>query len=191
MKAISLLLLSFTLAMCKPSQTANTMTPENISSPSFYDLEIQQLNSDQVIQFSDFKGKKVLLVNVASKCGFTYQYEGLQELHDQYKDQLVVIGFPSNQFLFQEPGSDARIDSFCKVTYQVQFLMSTKIKVKGESVHPIYQWLCQKELNGVSDHKVSWNFNKFLVDEQGQLLAYFPSKVKPKDPQIIALIEGS
>ena len=162
---------------------------ENCPRDKTYDLSILALNEQDTIHFSDFKGKKVLLVNVASKCGFTYQYEDLQKLYSEHKDSLVVIGFPCNQFLFQEPGSKETIAEFCSVNYGVEFPLSTKIKVKGDSIHPVYSWLTKKEFNGVDDYKVSWNFNKFLVNEEGKLIGYFDSKVKPMDPQILEAIK--
>lgn len=160
-----------------------TMT---IYNQSIYDYRIEALNSDEVIDFSSYKGKKLLLVNVASKCGFTGQYKDLQGLYEKYEDQLVIIGFPCNQFLFQESGSEAEIATFCSSNYGVTFPMTTKIKVKGGEKHPIYNWLTDKNLNGVDNYKVSWNFNKFLIDEQGKLLAHFGSSVKPFDQQILA-----
>lgn len=156
---------------------------------SFHDFKIQKLDSDEILDFSTFKGKKVLIVNVASKCGFTYQYEDLEKLQNQYAEKLIVVGLPCNQFLGQEPGSEEQIASFCSTTYGVSFPMTTKIDVKGKNQHPLYQWLTQKSLNGVDDFKVGWNFNKFLVDENGQLKAYFPSKVKPLDSEITSLID--
>ena len=155
---------------------------------SIYDYKIKALNSEEYIDLSQFKGKKMLLVNVASKCGYTYQYEDLQRLQDTYGESLVIIGFPCNQFLFQESGSEASISAFCKKNYGVTFPMTTKIKVKGKDKHPIYQWLTSEELNGVSDYSVSWNFNKFLVDEHGKLIAHYPSSVKPMDSQIVDLL---
>lgn len=151
---------------------------------SIYEFKIKALNSDQQIEFSEFKGKKILLVNVASKCGFTKQYEGLQELYTKYQDQLVIIGLPCNQFLMQEPGSEEKIAQFCSLNYGVVFPITTKIKVKGSDQHPIYAWLTSKKYNGLEDYKVSWNFNKFLVSETGELLEYFPSKVTPMDESI-------
>jgi glutathione peroxidase len=156
---------------------------------SIHDFQIKALNSEDLIHLSDFKGKKILMVNVASKCGFTYQYEGLEELYQKYKDQLVVIGVPCNQFLFQESGSEEKIATFCSTTYGVSFPMTQKIEVKGKGAHPIYKWLTSKELNGKDNYKVSWNFNKFLLDEEGNLIAHFPSNVKPMDDAITSLIE--
>ena len=153
---------------------------------SIYDYKIEALDSDETIDLSDYRGKKMLLVNVASKCGYTPQYEDLQRLHETYQDRLVIIGFPCNQFLFQESGSEDQIAAFCQKNYGVTFPMTTKIKVKGSGKHPIYQWLTSKKLNGVDDYSVSWNFNKFLVDEQGRLVGHFKSSVEPFDEKIIS-----
>nr|WP_291964824.1 glutathione peroxidase [Maribacter sp.] len=157
---------------------------------TIYDYQIQALNSEEVIDFADYKGKKILIVNVASKCGFTGQYEGLQKLYEEYNEELVIVGFPCNQFLFQESGSESKISTFCQKNYGVTFPMTTKIKVKGKGQHPIYKWLTSEELNGKGDYKVSWNFNKFLIDENGKLIEYFGSKVKPQDEELVSLIEG-
>ena len=152
---------------------------------SIYDFKIKALNSEEVIDFSSFQGKKILLVNVASRCGYTKQYEALQQLYEQYHHQLVIVGFPCNQFLFQESGSESEIALFCTKNYGVTFPMTTKIKVKGSSKHPIYKWLTSRELNGMDNYKISWNFNKFLIDEEGKLLAHFASSVKPYDERIL------
>lgn len=152
---------------------------------SIYDFKVLSLNGD-TIDFAGFKGKKILIVNTASKCGFTPQYEGLEQLFEKYKDRLVVVGFPANNFLYQEPGSNEKIGEFCKKNYGVSFPMAAKISVKGKNIAPIYKWLCNKEENGVMDAKVKWNFNKFLLDENGKLIAYFPSKVIPMSDEIIS-----
>ena len=160
------------------------ITSLNVQPSTIYDYQIRALNSEKTIDFNDFKGKKILIVNVASKCGFTYQYEGLEELYQTYKDRLIVIGFPCNQFLGQEPGNEEKIASFCSTTYGVSFPMTEKVKVKGSEANEIYEWLTKKELNGKDDYKISWNFNKFLLDEEGQILEHFGSKVKPMDEAI-------
>ena len=154
------------------------------SETSIYDFKIQALDSDKMIDFQSFKGKKILIVNVASKCGYTGQYADLEKLYQTYKDQLVIVGFPCNQFLGQEPGSEEEIATFCSSKYGVTFPMTTKIDVKGKDQNEIYKWLTNKELNGKDDFKVKWNFNKFLIDEDGQLIDHFPSKVKPFDEAI-------
>lgn len=168
-----------------PSSSA---TPEASLKQSFYSFTIPALTGDSSIAMADFKGKKILIVNVASKCGYTYQYEGLEKLSNQYKDKLVVIGFPCNQFLGQEPGSAEKIEEFCRLTYGVSFPMTQKIDVLGKNQHPIYKWLTSKSSNGKEDYKVSWNFNKFLLDEEGNLIAYFGSKTKPLSQEIIGLL---
>ncbi len=156
-----------------------------VQNKSIYDFKVLALNGD-TIDFANFKGKKILIVNTASKCGFTPQYEGLEQLYEKYKDKLVVVGFPSNNFLYQEPSSNEKIGEFCKKNYGVSFPMAAKISVKGKNIAPIYQWLCNKEDNGVMDAKVKWNFNKFLLDENGKLIAYFPSKVTPMSDMILS-----
>jgi glutathione peroxidase len=150
---------------------------------SIHSYSFVSLNGD-TIELNTFKGKKILFVNVASKCGFTPQYEGLQELHDQYKDKLVVLGFPCNQFGEQEKGSSDEIHNFCKKNYGVEFLISEKIDVKGANQHPIYKWLTSKELNGKNSTSVKWNFQKYLVDENGMWIDYWYSLTKPKSSKI-------
>ncbi|MFA6261918.1 MAG: glutathione peroxidase [Bacteroidia bacterium] len=157
----------------------------------FHDLKIATLNGKDTILFSAFKGKKVLCVNTASECGYTPQYKALQELADKYKDKLVVIGFPCNQFGEQEPGNAEQIEQFCKRRYSVTFPITEKIDVKGDLQHPVYQWLTQKQFNGKEDINVRWNFGKFMIDEKGNFMEYFPSQVTPMDEKIISLIEGS
>lgn len=143
----------------------------------------------KTIDFKNFKGKKILVVNTASACGYTPQYEGLQKLYTSYKDKLVVVGFPCNQFGGQEAGSEEEIQSFCKARYGVTFPLTTKVDVKGENASPIYKWLCSKQQNSVLDAEIKWNFNKFLLDENGVLLAYFPSKVKPDSEEILSYLK--
>lgn len=155
-----------------------------MSKTSIHHLSFSSLSTKDEVSLSKFKGRKILIVNVASKCGFTSQYADLESLYKKNKEELVIIGFPCNQFLFQETGSDDKIASFCSVNYGVTFPMSTKIKVKGRNKNEIYEWLTSKSKNGVDDFKVSWNFNKFLLNEEGELLAYFGSEVKPLDPTL-------
>lgn len=155
---------------------------------SFYDLSAKAIDGTTLIKMDAFKGKKILIVNTASECGYTPQYEGLQKLSEQFKDKLVIIGFPCNQFGGQEPGNSEEISTFCKKNYGVTFQLTEKVDVKGSGQHPIYQWLCQKSNNGVGDYEVKWNFNKFLISETGELLGYFPSSVKPNAEQLINAI---
>jgi glutathione peroxidase len=160
-------------------------TPGDIL-PSIYDSSISIKDIDgNIIDFKQFKGKKLLLVNVASKCGFTPQYEDLQKLQEQYKDKLTVIGLPCNQFKEQEPGTNAEIKEFCSLNYGVTFLITEKIDVKGESQHPIYQWLTDKSKNGFKDSSVKWNFQKYLLDEEGRMIDFYYSITKPLSDSIV------
>ncbi len=155
---------------------------------SFFDLKINDIDGKE-ISFSKFKGKKVLCVNVASKCGNTPQYAKLQALYEKYQDRLVVIGFPCNQFGMQEAGSAEEIKTFCKDNYHITFPLTEKIEVKGNNQHEVYTWLTRKAMNGKMDSEVKWNFQKYLVDEKGELLNYFTPKTDPMDSAIIAAIE--
>lgn len=150
---------------------------------TIYTVEIKSLQNNPIV-LSDFKGKYLLFVNVASKCGFTPQYKELEELHKTYKDQLVVIGIPCNQFGKQEPGSSAEIQEFCEVNYGVSFLITEKIDVKGINQHPLYTWLTSKRENGKKSSSVKWNFQKYLVSPQGNLIDYYFSITKPLSSKI-------
>ena len=171
------------MALFNFSGNAQVVSPNE----SLYDLEIKDINGEK-LDLQQFKGKKLLFVNVASKCGFTNQYEGLQELYAAYKDKLVVLGLPCNQFGGQESGTTSEIKSFCSLTYGVDFPMTEKIEVKGDNQHPIYQWLTQKEKNGKKNSSVKWNFQKYLVDEEGRLIDVFYSVTKPMSKKITKLI---
>lgn len=151
---------------------------------SIHQFKVKSIEGGE-IDFAKYKGKKILIVNTASKCGYTPQYEGLQKLYDQYKDKLVIVGFPCNQFGGQEPGTETTIQEFCKSRYGVTFPLSAKVDVKGENIATIYKWLCTKTENGVLDAEIKWNFNKFLLDENGKMLGYFPSKVTPDSEEIL------
>ena len=159
-----------------------------VSSSNFYDLKAVTIDG-QEISFEKFKGKKVLIVNVASKCGYTYQYEGLQKLHELYGNKVSVLGFPANDFLFQERGSNEEIAEFCESNYGVTFQMFEKITTKGKKQSPVYHWLSNKELNGWNDQKPSWNFCKYIIDEDGKLVGFFDSKVTPLSEEIVSLIK--
>lgn len=150
---------------------------------SIHDLEYTSIEGKKV-SLKSFAGKYILFVNVASECGFTPQYEGLETLSEQYKDQLVVIGLPCDQFGGQEPGNSEEIQSFCKVRYGVSFPLSEKISVKGEKQHPIYKWLTTKALNGKSNSSVKWNFQKYLVSPKGVFVDYYYSITKPLSEKI-------
>ena len=153
------------------------------SNIDFYSVKINSISGSE-INLKDYKGKKILFVNVASECGFTPQYEGLQELYELYKDKLMIIGVPSNQFGKQEPGSAEQIQSFCEINYGVTFLITEKVDVKGDNQHPLYTWLTRKENNGVKSSSVKWNFQKYLVDENGALIDYYFSLTKPMSRKI-------
>lgn len=156
---------------------------------SFYDFTVQTIDGKE-LPLSSFKGKKVLVVNVASKCGFTSQYAKLQELYSMYgKDDFVIIGFPANNFLHQEPGSNEEIKEFCTLNYGVTFPMMAKISVKGKDMAPLYKWLTQKSENGVQDAKVGWNFHKFLIDENGKWVASYGSSTDPLSKEIVEWIQ--
>ena len=150
---------------------------------SIYDIEINSLKNTP-IQLSDFKGKHILIVNVASKCGFTPQYKELEELHTKYKDKLIVIGVPCNQFGKQEPGDASEIQEFCQVNFGVSFLIAEKVDVKGINQHPLYTWLTQREFNNKKSSSVKWNFQKYLISPEGKLIDYYFSITKPSNSKI-------
>jgi len=150
---------------------------------SLYDISINSITGEP-INFGNFKGKKILIVNTASECGFTGQYEDLEKLYKTYKDKLVVIGVPCNQFGGQEPGTLTQIKSFCEVNYGVTFILTEKVDVKGDKQHPLYQWLTKKELNGVKSSSVKWNFQKYLIDEKGNFIDFYYSITKPLSSKI-------
>ncbi len=152
---------------------------------SIHNFKVEALDGS-IIDFSKYKGKKILVVNTASKCGFTPQYELLEKLYNEYNNKLVVVGFPANNFGGQEPGSNSEIQEFCKKNYGVTFPMAAKVSVKGDDMAPVFKWLTTKKLNGKLDAEIKWNFNKFLLDEQGVLIAQFDSKVSPMDGEILS-----
>ncbi len=156
---------------------------------SIYDFSFTSLDGEQ-IKLSDYKGKKILLVNTASKCGYTPQYKELEELYQKYGEKLAIIGFPANNFMNQEPGTNEEIATFCEQNYGVTFPMSEKISVKGNDQAPIYQWLTSKKYNGVKDSKVKWNFQKYLIDEKGALIAVFDSAEKPMGEKILGYLNN-
>ena len=150
---------------------------------NIYDIKINSLQG-KPIDLSAYKNKFLLFVNVASKCGFTPQYKDLEELHKTYKDNLVVIGVPCNQFGSQEPGNSDEIQEFCEVNYGVSFLITEKVDVKGTSQHPLFSWLTNKDYNGTKSSSVKWNFQKYLVDKDGKLIDYYFSITKPLSSKI-------
>ena len=179
--------LKFILICSIMSWTTLIKTQEN-KKMSVYNIKINDLDG-KPINLEKFKGKYLLFVNVASKCGFTKQYADLQELYDLYIDNLMVIGVPCNQFGAQEPGSPDEIQTFCKKNYGVTFLMTEKILVKGNNQHPLYNWLTDKSLNGVKNSTVKWNFQKYIVDKDGNLIDYFYSMTRPLSSKITKIIK--
>lgn len=156
---------------------------------TLYDFKAKTIDG-QDFDFSTLKGKKILIVNTASKCGYTPQYEQLEELYKQYGGEgFEIIGFPANNFMSQEPGSNDEIAEFCKKNYGVSFTMMEKISVKGKDIHPLYAWLTEKDQNGVEDAPVKWNFQKFMIDESGKYVKSVASGTSPKDQEIVAWIK--
>ena len=164
-----------------------TIINKTIVKGSVYDFKLKTIDGAE-INLSKFKGKKLLLINVASECGYTPQYKNLQALHEQYGSKLVLIGFPANNFGKQEPGTNTEIKNFCTKNYGVTFLIMDKISVAGSDAHPLYKWLSNKEDNGVCENAPSWNFCKYLIDEKGNIVKFFPSKVDPLSKDITSLL---
>lgn len=156
--------------------------PEN-----FYSLSTKK-NNGEVISFEKFRGKKILLVNLASQCGYTPQYAELEKLHKEYNDKITVLGFPSNDFGGQEPGSDEEIEQFCKINFGVTFQLFHKDFVTGNNMQPVYKWLCNADKNGWNDKEPSWNFCKYLVDGDGNLIDIYSSSVSPLSKEILNAI---
>ena len=186
MKKIFLLMLSFVafLQSCtnQKSELSKAKTNE-LMGKTIYDYKVESLDGKE-INFADFKGKKILIVNTASECGFTPQYADLEKLSNDYEDKLVVIGFPANNFGGQEPGTNTEIGAFCQKNYGVTFPLAAKVSVKGDDTAPIFKYLTDKDLNGVKNTTILWNFTKFLVDENGKLIDTFVSTTKPTDDAI-------
>ncbi|MGB1122063.1 MAG: glutathione peroxidase [Flavobacteriales bacterium] len=178
------ILLATGLSAWKLYKSSATYAPRP-AMENFHDLSATTIEG-VTFHFNQLKGKRVLIVNTASRCGFTSQYADLEQLNKQYGgDGFVILGFPCNQFGFQEPGSSGEIATFCEKNYGVSFQMMEKVDVKGPKAHPVYQWLSEKSRNGVEDHKVAWNFHKFLVDEEGRLAASLRSGVSPLDAFVV------
>jgi glutathione peroxidase len=173
----------------KKSTTAQNADGAAIPPVSFYSLNTK-MNNGKDLNFETLKGKKVLLVNTASNCGYTAQYEDLQKLYEQYNSKLVIIGFPANDFKEQEKGDDEAIASFCKINYGVSFPLASKSSViKSADQNPVYQWLTNKAKNGWNEKAPSWNFSKYLVDENGVLLDYFEPGVSPLSDEIVNAVK--
>ena len=192
MKTSFLIIFScFMLLSCQnQAQTKKEIaTTQTTMKQSIYTFKVEDLEGKE-FDFASLKGKKIMVVNTASKCGLTPQYKDLQALYDEYKDKgLVIIGFPANDFMKQEPGTNEEIGAFCQKNYGVTFPMMSKISVKGKEMHPLYQFLTQKSQNGLQDSDVEWNFQKYLINEQGQLEKVISPKTSPDAPEIIEWIE--
>jgi glutathione peroxidase len=151
---------------------------------SIYEFKLKTIEGN-TIDFAQYKGKKLLIINTASKCGYTPQYADLEKLHKEYGNKVVLLGFPANNFLHQEPGNNQKIGEFCTKNYGVTFQMFEKISVKGSDQSPLYQWLSRKELNGWNDQAPTWNFCKYLISENGELLRFYPSAIKPLSKELL------
>ena len=168
----------------------NEKAPDNkmiANENNFYKLSANDIDGNK-IDFSQFKGKKLLIVNVASKCGYTSQYKDLQELHKKYNDKVTILAFPSNNFGFQEPGSNDQIEEFCETNYGIEFQLFEKSDVRGKNLNSVYKWLSSIDDNGWNDKAPRWNFFKYLVDETGNLKAVYSSNVNPMDNEIIDFV---
>lgn len=167
----------------------STVNAQTMEKESIHQFKVTDLYGEE-FDLSSLKGKKVMVVNTASECGLTPQYEQLQEVYEKYKDKnFTIVGFPANNFGAQEPGSDEQIAAFCKKNYGVTFPMMSKISVKGDDIHEVYQFLTQKSKNGLEDSEVAWNFQKYLLDENGYLVKVIHPKVLPNDESIINWVE--
>lgn len=199
MKSKTILIMSILYALlsffgCKQVRSK----PENLNmsdKSTFYQFleanpnaKVKSINGSEY-DYAQLKGKKVLIVNTASECGYTPQYKDLELLYETYKDKLVILGFPANNFGGQEPGTNKEIDEFCKSKYSVTFPMFEKISVLGDDMAPLYKWLTSKDLNGWNDQQPKWNFNKYLLDEEGNLLKYYSSAVKPMSDEIVSQLK--
>ena len=194
MKKTIFLLVAGMLLLNNPMMAQNKKPDVKSKSNTTMKQSIHQFKSEtlsgETFDFSTLAGKKILIVNTASECGYTPQYKELEALHKKYGKQLVIVGFPTNDFGGQEPGSNKEIAAFCEKNYGVTFPMMSKITVKGNEMSPIYQFLTQKSKNGLQDSHVEWNFQKYLLNEKGELEKVLLSKVKPDDAQIISWVEG-
>src|SRR5690606_12337578 len=192
MKTLLILFAAIALACNTNSQSTREEVvniEDMLMEKSFYDFKMKDIDGNEV-DFNQYRGKKVLVVNVASKCGYTPQYAELQELNEKYGNQIAILGFPTNNFGGQEPGTNEDIKQFCTENYGVTFQMFDKVSVKGVDTHTLYRWLSDKDLNGWNDKEPSWNFCKYFIDENGPLKKFFPSSVKPMDEEIISLIRS-
>ncbi|MEY2738938.1 MAG: Glutathione peroxidase BsaA [Bacteroidota bacterium] len=191
-KSFALLIVLTSLWSCQNQAQQTTVNPSVIpmKKETIYQFNVQDL-SGNAFDFAALKGKKIMIVNTASECGLTPQYEQLQAVYEKYKDQnFVIVGFPANNFGSQEPGNNAQIATFCQKNYGVTFPMMAKISVEGNDQHPVYQFLTQKAKNGLEDSEVQWNFQKYLINENGELAKVISPRVLPTDSEIINWIEG-
>lgn len=189
MKKLIFAFLSLFIFACSNQKQAEIENVSNAQKGKIYDYVVKDIDGKN-FDFASLKGKKIMIVNTASKCGLTPQYEQLEAIYDKYKDNnFVVIGFPSNNFMGQEPGTNEEIKQFCSANFNVSFPMMSKISVKSDEMAPIYQFLTHKSKNGVSDNQVEWNFQKYLIGTDGTLEKVFYPKTKPNDPEIIQWIE--
>ena len=191
-KSFALFMVLTSLWSCQNQAQQTSSNPIEIpmKKETIYQFNVQDL-SDNAFDFAALKGKKIMIVNTASECGLTPQYEQLQTVYEKYKDQnFVIVGFPANNFGSQEPGSNAQIATFCQKNYGVSFPMMAKISVKGNDQHPVYQFLTQKAKNGLEDSDVQWNFQKYLINESGELVKVVSPRTLPTDAEIINFIEG-
>ena len=195
-KIITLVVLVLVFTSCNNKKIDTTATAESTevamqeATENLHQFKVKTLADDD-FDFSSLKGKKVMVVNTASKCGLTPQYKDLQALYDTYKDEnFVIVGFPANNFMSQEPGTNKEISAFCTENYGVTFPMMSKISVKGDDMHPVYQFLTQKAKNGLEDSKVAWNFQKYLINEKGEVVKMLSPKTLPTDESVVSWIKS-
>ena len=193
MKKISLFIAILILSSCQNQAQNNIKAMESqtpVQTQTIYQFKVTDLYGKE-FDFSTLKGKKLLIVNTASECGLTPQYKDLEAIYSKYKDKnFVIVGFPANNFGSQEPGSNEQIAKFCQMNYGVTFPMMSKISVKGKDIHEVYQFLTQKDKNGLQDGKVEWNFQKYLINEEGELIKVLSPSVLPTDTEIVGWING-
>ena len=193
MKKISLFIAILILSSCQNQAQNNIKAMESqtpVQTQTIYQFKVTDLYGKE-FDFSTLKGKKLLIVNTASECGLTPQYKDLEAIYKKYKDKnFVIIGFPANNFGSQEPGSNEQIAKFCQMNYGVTFPMMSKISVKGKDIHEVYQFLTQKNKNGLQDSQVEWNFQKYLINEEGELIKVLSPSVLPTDAEIVGWING-
>ena len=193
MKKISLLITILILSSCQNQAQNNIKAMESqtpVQTQTIYQFKVTDLYGKE-FDFSTLKGKKLLIVNTASECGLTPQYKDLEAIYSKYKDKnFVIVGFPANNFGSQEPGSNEQIAKFCQMNYGVTFPMMSKISVKGKDIHEVYKFLTQKDKNGLQDSQVEWNFQKYLINEEGELIKVLSPRVLPTDSEIVGWING-